>query len=299
MSSSTSSPREPKIAKYLDMPLQHASDKLLRSMKRGRDSQFLKTLLGEAPRARAGPRPSAPRSSPACPARPRRTSSCSRSSSRTQRFERLGVLPVLGRGGHRGLRHAGQGAAEGHRAALARGDGHPEAHQPRAEQGADRQAARGAGGGREPGDRAPAGGPPRGPGAGDRRAGLHQRRHGLPRASSSPSRSPRPTTTTWSAGWWSAPSAGPSPRPDPGHWTVSARLALLRGRHHGSDVLDLPAGRRRCSLLAGEGHPGVRQIDDDPPGTPRLRAQDPIAGARVQSSRVRTVTSHASQPGVS
>jgi ribosomal protein S12 methylthiotransferase len=36
---------EPRIAKYLDMPLQHASDKLLRSMKRGRDSAFLKSLL--------------------------------------------------------------------------------------------------------------------------------------------------------------------------------------------------------------------------------------------------------------
>jgi ribosomal protein S12 methylthiotransferase len=36
---------EPKIAKYLDMPLQHASDKLLLSMKRGRDSKFLVGLL--------------------------------------------------------------------------------------------------------------------------------------------------------------------------------------------------------------------------------------------------------------
>jgi ribosomal protein S12 methylthiotransferase len=36
---------EPRIAKYLDMPLQHASDKLLRSMKRGRDSVFLVGLL--------------------------------------------------------------------------------------------------------------------------------------------------------------------------------------------------------------------------------------------------------------
>ncbi|MCA3013671.1 MAG: 30S ribosomal protein S12 methylthiotransferase RimO [Myxococcaceae bacterium] len=36
---------EPKIARYLDMPLQHASDKLLKSMKRGRDSTFLKKLL--------------------------------------------------------------------------------------------------------------------------------------------------------------------------------------------------------------------------------------------------------------
>jgi ribosomal protein S12 methylthiotransferase len=36
---------EPKIAKYLDMPLQHASDKLLRSMKRGRDVAFIKKLV--------------------------------------------------------------------------------------------------------------------------------------------------------------------------------------------------------------------------------------------------------------
>jgi len=39
--------REPKIAKYLDMPLQHASDRLLRSMRRGRDSAFLIALLAK------------------------------------------------------------------------------------------------------------------------------------------------------------------------------------------------------------------------------------------------------------
>ena len=38
---------EPKIAKYIDMPIQHASDTLLRSMKRGRDSRFLKLLLAK------------------------------------------------------------------------------------------------------------------------------------------------------------------------------------------------------------------------------------------------------------
>ena len=37
--------KESKIVKYLDMPLQHASDKLLMSMKRGRNSQFLTDLL--------------------------------------------------------------------------------------------------------------------------------------------------------------------------------------------------------------------------------------------------------------
>ena len=39
--------REPKIAKYLDMPLQHSSDRLLRSMRRGRDSAFLVALLAK------------------------------------------------------------------------------------------------------------------------------------------------------------------------------------------------------------------------------------------------------------
>src|SRR3954469_10385461 len=38
---------EKKIARYLDMPVQHVSDKLLLSMRRGRDSVFLKELLGK------------------------------------------------------------------------------------------------------------------------------------------------------------------------------------------------------------------------------------------------------------
>jgi ribosomal protein S12 methylthiotransferase len=38
---------EPKIAKYLDMPLQHSSDRLLQSMRRGRDSTFLRELLAK------------------------------------------------------------------------------------------------------------------------------------------------------------------------------------------------------------------------------------------------------------
>jgi len=39
--------REAKIAKYVDMPLQHSSDRLLRSMKRGRDAVFLRRLLAK------------------------------------------------------------------------------------------------------------------------------------------------------------------------------------------------------------------------------------------------------------
>ena len=38
---------EPKILKYLDMPLQHASNKLLLSMRRGRDCTFLVELLAK------------------------------------------------------------------------------------------------------------------------------------------------------------------------------------------------------------------------------------------------------------
>ncbi|HUL58040.1 MAG TPA: 30S ribosomal protein S12 methylthiotransferase RimO [Anaeromyxobacteraceae bacterium] len=38
---------EPKIVKYLDMPLQHSSDRLLRAMRRGRDSSFLRALLAK------------------------------------------------------------------------------------------------------------------------------------------------------------------------------------------------------------------------------------------------------------
>jgi ribosomal protein S12 methylthiotransferase len=38
---------EPKITKYIDMPVQHASDRLLLSMRRGRDSRFLLELLGK------------------------------------------------------------------------------------------------------------------------------------------------------------------------------------------------------------------------------------------------------------
>jgi len=39
--------REEKIAKYVDMPLQHSSDRLLRAMKRGRDARFLRRLLAK------------------------------------------------------------------------------------------------------------------------------------------------------------------------------------------------------------------------------------------------------------
>ena len=45
---------EPRIVKYLDLPLQHISDRLLRAMRRGRDSAFLRRLLSHLRRAVPG-----------------------------------------------------------------------------------------------------------------------------------------------------------------------------------------------------------------------------------------------------
>ncbi len=39
--------KQPNVVRYLDMPIQHCSDRLLRSMRRGRDSRFLRDLLAE------------------------------------------------------------------------------------------------------------------------------------------------------------------------------------------------------------------------------------------------------------
>ena len=172
--------REPKIAKYLDMPLQHASDRLLRSMRRGRDSAFLVALLAKL-RARIPGLTFRTSLIAGLPGETEEDFELLKEFVRTAALRADGLLPVLGRGRHGGLRLRGQGAAEGHRAALAGDHGHPEAHQPRAEPCAHRQAARGAGGGTEPGVGAPARRTPRGPGPGHRRAGLHQRRVRLSR----------------------------------------------------------------------------------------------------------------------
>ena len=61
---------------------------------------------GEAPRPRARAHLPHLADRRAARARPRRTSSCSRSSSEDAALRADGLLPVLGRGGHRGLRHA-------------------------------------------------------------------------------------------------------------------------------------------------------------------------------------------------
>ncbi|HET7824819.1 MAG TPA: 30S ribosomal protein S12 methylthiotransferase RimO [Anaeromyxobacter sp.] len=82
---------EPKVVKYLDMPLQHSSDRLLRSMRRGRDSAFLRKLLA---RLRAGIPGLALRTSliVGLPGETEADFADLLSFVREQRFERLGVF---------------------------------------------------------------------------------------------------------------------------------------------------------------------------------------------------------------
>ncbi len=82
---------EAKIVKYLDMPLQHSSDRLLRAMKRGRDARFLRDLLARL-RARV---PGIALRTALIVGLPGETESDFRdlvSFVREQRFERLGVF---------------------------------------------------------------------------------------------------------------------------------------------------------------------------------------------------------------
>nr|WP_037582973.1 30S ribosomal protein S12 methylthiotransferase RimO [Stigmatella aurantiaca] len=82
---------EKKIAKYLDMPLQHASDKLLTSMKRGRNSQFLTDLLAKL-RARVPGLVMRTSLIVGLPGETEEDFELLKEFVKTQRFERLGVF---------------------------------------------------------------------------------------------------------------------------------------------------------------------------------------------------------------
>jgi ribosomal protein S12 methylthiotransferase len=82
---------EKKIAKYLDMPLQHASDKLLMSMKRGRNSQFLTDLLAKL-RARVPGLVMRTSMIVGLPGETEEDFELLKEFVKTQRFERLGVF---------------------------------------------------------------------------------------------------------------------------------------------------------------------------------------------------------------
>jgi ribosomal protein S12 methylthiotransferase len=83
--------QEPRVAKYLDMPVQHASDKLLRSMRRGRDSQFLVGLLAKL-RARVPGLTLRTSLIVGLPGETEEDFELLKEFVRTQRFERLGVF---------------------------------------------------------------------------------------------------------------------------------------------------------------------------------------------------------------
>jgi ribosomal protein S12 methylthiotransferase len=82
---------EAKVAKYLDMPVQHASDKLLRSMRRGRDSQFLTSLLAKL-RSRVPGLTLRTSLIVGLPGETEEDFELLKEFVRTQRFERLGVF---------------------------------------------------------------------------------------------------------------------------------------------------------------------------------------------------------------
>jgi ribosomal protein S12 methylthiotransferase len=82
---------EKKIAKYLDMPIQHASDKLLQSMKRGRNSQFLTDLLAKL-RARVPGLVMRTSMIVGLPGETEEDFELLKEFVKTQRFERLGVF---------------------------------------------------------------------------------------------------------------------------------------------------------------------------------------------------------------
>jgi ribosomal protein S12 methylthiotransferase len=65
---------EPKAVKYLDMPLQHASQNVLKLMKRGGNRASLERLIEASARAACRELPCAPPSSPAFPAKQKKTS---------------------------------------------------------------------------------------------------------------------------------------------------------------------------------------------------------------------------------
>ena len=172
--------REPKIVKYLDMPLQHSSDRLLRAMKRGRDSVFLRELLARL-RARV---PGIALRTSLIVGLPGETEADFEDLVRfveEQRFERLGVFEFSPEDGTPAAEMVGQVPDEVKRARRDRIMALQQEISRDAPAGDDRAAARGARRGTGRGDRAPPRRQPRAAGAGDRRDHLHQRRRRLPR----------------------------------------------------------------------------------------------------------------------
>ena len=81
-----------KIIPYLDMPLQHINDRVLKRMQRRVNRAETEELLAQAARRPSRTWRCGPRSSSASPARPTRSSRSCATSSRDAKFERAGVF---------------------------------------------------------------------------------------------------------------------------------------------------------------------------------------------------------------
>ena len=175
--SSSSSRSHPRVVPYVDMPLQHAADAMLKRMRRGHGGKTASARRRAPAQGASRASPSAPRSSSATPARPTPTSRSSATSCAWARVRPRRRLPLLRRGDvarastldgkvPRKTAHAGT-AADGLQRRIARRRtalSWARARRPR--RGPERRA------------RVRDGRPPRGAGARDRRPGLPLRRRG-------------------------------------------------------------------------------------------------------------------------
>ena len=241
---------QPKIVKYLDMPLQHSSDRLLRAMKRGRDSRFLRGLLEKLRRKV----PDLALRTSLIVGLPGETKADFKdllAFVKEQRFERLGVFEYSAEEGTPAAEMADQVPAELKRERFERimeaqraiSKRHQKAMigrtvevlvEGRAEETEHLLAGRHA-------QQAP------------EIDGLTYLNDGVAYPGSScASRSPTPPTTTWSARWWGATRPGPGPPCRP------ARSARLPRRRAAASPCFISRGRFAPACAAGGASPPPR-----------------------------------------
>jgi tRNA A37 methylthiotransferase MiaB len=106
--SSRPSPSARKVARYVDIPLQHIHENMLERMRRETSKQYIVDLLAAHPRRRAGHRACAPRSSSASPGETEASFNDLLEFIAETKFERLGVFAYSKEDGTRAGAMAGQ-----------------------------------------------------------------------------------------------------------------------------------------------------------------------------------------------
>ena len=129
-----------KVCNYIDLPLQHASDAVLKRMKRPGTRAEYDTLLDAHPRRACPASRSAPPSSSASPARPRRTSTSSAAFVGDHAFDHVGVFTYSHEEGTSALRARRRRAGAAQDGAANARDGPAEAAGAGAPAGAGRRA---------------------------------------------------------------------------------------------------------------------------------------------------------------